>query len=184
MTLRVLIATRVTNLGIRRDRDLLAFSVLTLVSVISCYGCGMFGGNRGSSASGDIPPPAYSAEVIVNPDVLDFHATDGESLHSPPLMTDAEAPAYPYSAVRAGIEGRVLLNLVIGRSGMVVSVENSSAGANPLLVDAAVEAARKWEFAPARRDGAPIVCRAVVELMFNLSEAGNDAPAEIRDDNN
>ena len=27
----------------------------------------MFGGNRGSSASGDIPPRPYSPEVIVNP---------------------------------------------------------------------------------------------------------------------
>jgi TonB family protein len=144
----------------------------------------MFGGNRGSSASGDISSTAYSADVIVNPDVLDFHATDAESLHSPPLMTYAEAPVYPYSAVQAGIEGRVLLNLLVGRSGMVVSVENSSAGASPLLVDAAVRAARKWEFAPARRDGAPIACRAIVEVTFNLSDVRNEAPGEIGEDNN
>ena len=154
----------------RRGRMFLC-SVLIAVAAVSCSGCGARDrGSRGVLQCGYIPPTPCSSEVTVNPNVLEFHATDGDSLQSPPMMVDVQLPAYPDLAVRAGIEGRVLLDLVIGRSGIVICAENHARGPHLLIVRAALEAARKWEFAPARRDGSPVACRAVVELMFKLTE--------------
>ena len=72
----------------------------------------------------------------------------------PALLVKVE-PAYPLSARRAGLGGRVTLRAVIAEDGSVVSVE-VFASTNPLFDEAAVEAVRKWRYRPALMNGRPV----------------------------
>ena len=63
--------------------------------------------------------------------------------------------AYPAEARKAGSEGRVVLLLRIDEQGSVTSVRVLDAP-SPSLADAAHEGARRFRFAPALLDGAPV----------------------------
>ena len=57
------------------------------------------------------------------------------------------APVYPEIARRMGISGTVKLSVVVATNG---SVKNTTAvGGHPVLVNAAIDAVRKWKFEPA-----------------------------------
>jgi periplasmic protein TonB len=83
------------------------------------------------------------------------------------------APTYPLAARRLGLEGVVLLTVMVGPDGrpLDVSVERSSGHA--VLDESAVDTVRsRWRFVPARRDGAPIASRVTVPIRFKLTGAG------------
>ena len=56
-------------------------------------------------------------------------------------------PAYPNELQQRGIEGTVRLSLTISAKGSVESVR--VVGGNPILAEAAVEAAKQWVYSPA-----------------------------------
>lgn len=57
------------------------------------------------------------------------------------------APVYPDIARRMGISGTVKLSVVIATNG---TVKNTTAvGGHPVLVNAAMDAVKKWKFEPA-----------------------------------
>ena len=62
------------------------------------------------------------------------------------------------------IEGAVELEAVVGETGAVEEVNIVSG--NPILTKPAVEAVRKWKFAPFLQDGKPIRAGAPVTVVF------------------
>jgi TonB family protein len=56
-------------------------------------------------------------------------------------------PVYPEILKRKNIGGIVRLNIVISRRGTVDRV--APVGGNPILLDAAVKAVKRWKYAPA-----------------------------------
>ena len=70
------------------------------------------------------------------------------------------APSYPELARRTNLHGVVKLVVVVAPDGKVTSTE--VVGGNPVLVQAAVEAVRKWKYEPA-----PQPTHRVVELRFD-----------------
>ena len=65
------------------------------------------------------------------------------------------APAYPELARKANVTGTVKIRVVVAPDG---SIRNSTVvGGHPLLVNAAVEALRKWKFEPAAEESTGIV---------------------------
>lgn len=76
-------------------------------------------------------------------------------------------PTYPALAVRAGIEGRVVVNMLVGKDGHVreVAVVQSSADC---LNDAALEAARGFLFTPAYMNNGPVTVWITVPFNFRL----------------
>jgi len=62
-------------------------------------------------------------------------------------------PVYPLAASEKNLQGEVWLKLHILESGDVDGVEVVSG--NPILAQAAVEAARKWKFKPISRTDIP-----------------------------
>lgn len=61
-----------------------------------------------------------------------------------PVVRDARVPAYPFIALAAGIQGRVLLRITV-QKGRVVSAKPVEK-ANPQLVSAALKNVKTWRF--------------------------------------
>ncbi|MGH9657353.1 MAG: M56 family metallopeptidase, partial [Bryobacteraceae bacterium] len=77
-------------------------------------------------------------------------------------------PAYPPLAKQARIQGTVRLGVTIGRDGRVEALEALSG--HPLLVPAALEAVRLWEYQPTHLNGEPVAVETVVDVNFTLRE--------------
>jgi TonB family protein len=84
-----------------------------------------------------------------------------------PAFLHKEMPVYPMMARRLGREGRVMLKLTIDEKGNLSDIEViGKAGYG--FTEAAVEAVKKSTFSPAKRDGKPIVSRALLPIRFQL----------------
>jgi TonB family protein len=79
-------------------------------------------------------------------------------------------PVYPPVAKAAGVEGRVNVALLIGEDGKVVSAE--VVDGHPLLREAALEAARQWEFKPFEVNGKPVKVKGNSSFNFSLDKDG------------
>lgn len=74
-------------------------------------------------------------------------------------------PAYPPRARAAGISGTVAVEVTVDESGNVVGARALSG--HPLLIDAAVSAARGWKFNPTKVSGEPV--KVVRTITFNFT---------------
>jgi len=86
--------------------------------------------------------------------------------HKPRLVRPAQ-PEYPEMARGAGIEGRVVVSMVVDTLGNVVSAEVYATSGSTLLDQAAVAAAYKCGFTPGFQRDRPVVVRNVI-LPFNF----------------
>ena len=85
---------------------------------------------------------------------------------------DKPQPVFPAMARHAGIEGPVVVEIVVDETGRVTSARALSG--HPLLRDAAVEAALKWAFLPTKVEGVPV--KVIGTITFNFKRAAG-APA-------
>lgn len=77
-------------------------------------------------------------------------------------------PAYPLAAQRRGVEGHVVLRVLVGTDGGVLSIEVEESSGAQALDDAAVAAVRGWTFEPAREDGRAVESIVRVPFAFRL----------------
>jgi len=82
---------------------------------------------------------------------------------------------YPASAVAAGEEGTVLVDVEVDAKGQArhARIHQSSGYAD--LDAAALRSMTRWSFRPATRDGEPTMQRVVVPVTFQLKDAVQDA---------
>ncbi|HEY5553101.1 MAG TPA: energy transducer TonB [Opitutaceae bacterium] len=92
-----------------------------------------------------------------------FDVTDVQVI---PKLSRHVPPQYPFTLPTHGIEGSVMLRVVVLAGGGVgeVSVESST---NAEFEPSAVHAVRHWKFEPALRDDKPVACRIRVPMDFN-----------------
>jgi protein TonB len=86
----------------------------------------------------------------------------------PPVLIRKVRPEYTDKALKAGIEGAVLLQALIGTDGKahnIIVVRSLGYG----LDDKAVECLRQWRFRPGTRDGFPVSSSQTIELVFRLA---------------
>ena len=90
----------------------------------------------------------------------------GSGIEPPGLLREV-TPHYTEQARRSGLEGEVLLEIVVGADGSVsdVRVLRRLGGG---LDSRAVEAVRQWRFSPARRFGTPVAVIVEVAVEFTL----------------
>ncbi len=87
-----------------------------------------------------------------------------------PVLVRRVVPEYPRRARLAGIEGEVVLEVVVDRSGRVTS-DVRVVTAVPELARAAVAAVQRWRFKPARdRAGTAVAVLMEVPVRFVLSD--------------
>ena len=76
------------------------------------------------------------------------------------------APVYPPLAKQARLQGDVVLEAVISREGDVTNLRVVSG--HPLLVEAALTAARQWKYRPTLLNGQPVEVISQVTVPFTL----------------
>jgi TonB family protein len=86
-------------------------------------------------------------------------------------------PAYPDEARRAGVSGRVILEVLVDPAGGVAAVKpiRTPYGGEALL-PAAIEAVQRWSWRPATRDGKPVACWTVASVEFYPPPAAPPPP--------
>ncbi|SDK10961.1 outer membrane transport energization protein TonB [Methylophilus rhizosphaerae] len=107
------------------------------------------------------PEPAPPAPPVVKEEPL-VEAKGGVGhLNNPP-------PEYPEFAADQGSEGTVILRVKVLPNGKPAEVKVKKSSGFSLLDDAAVAAAKKWAFTPAKRGNTPVEGWAVFPVEFRL----------------
>jgi len=84
-------------------------------------------------------------------------------------------PVYPPLAQQARIQGTVVLNVIIDKTGNVSNIRLISG--HPMLAPAAMEAVRQWKYAPYELNGEAVEVETQVKVEFELGE--NSAPPQV-----
>ena len=84
-----------------------------------------------------------------------------------PKKTKHVQPVYPAEALAQGIRGIVILDVVIDAQGKVAST--SVLRSVPGLDEAAIAAARQWEYEPTKVAGKAVSVRVTVPITFSLA---------------
>ena len=90
----------------------------------------------------------------------------GGAIQPPKKIKDVK-PVYPEDAKSAGVQGVVVLEIVIGTNGTVI--ETQVVRSVPLLDKAAADAVALWEYTPTLLNGEPAEVVMNVTINFTLS---------------
>lgn len=77
-------------------------------------------------------------------------------------------PFYPYRAKKEGLQGKVLVAVLVKVDGTPASVQISSSSGHSILDEAAILAVKKWRFIPAKRNGEFIQASVIVPIEFKI----------------
>jgi periplasmic protein TonB len=77
-------------------------------------------------------------------------------------------PIYPVLAVKAHVQGSVILEAVVNEEGDVSTLKVLSG--HILLVDAAMQAVKQWRYSPTILNGEPVPVIATVTVVFRLNQ--------------
>mgnify|MGYP001559680618 CR=1 FL=1 len=111
--------------------------------------------------------PAPSPQTVEGNSHVDQSATDQGAEAAPDYLLNPE-PKYPEAARRRGIEGVVVLEVLVLANGTAGSVHLAQSSVSALLDDAAVESVRLWRFRPAMRAGVPVDSTVTIPIRFRL----------------
>jgi len=81
-------------------------------------------------------------------------------------------PFYPPLARQAGVEGRVVVKALVDIDGSVMEVTVLDSSGNQMLDEAALAAARKWKFSPARQRDKFVRVYVSIPINFRLVDSG------------
>jgi len=108
-------------------------------------------------------------QTATSPPAFDGPAVEGIFGHfEGPKFLERVMPSYPRRARKLGKEGLVVLRLSISEEGKLITVEVVE-GAGDGFDKAAIKAIRQSKFLPAKRNGKPVACQAVVPVRFKLT---------------
>lgn len=112
---------------------------------------------------------AFESTVVDSSPALDIAPT---STGLSPVQLEylsAPAPAYPRMAMKRGITGTVLLQVLVGIDGRPLEVTVAQSSGNRELDEAArAQVLRRWSFQPASRNGQAVQAIGMVPIEFAL----------------
>ena len=82
------------------------------------------------------------------------------------LLINKTAPPYPVIAKAAGVQGTVILQATISKSGTIENLRVISG--QPMLQQAALDAVKTWRYRPYLLNGQPIEVETTVNVVFSL----------------
>ena len=92
----------------------------------------------------------------------------GNGVSNPTVIRQVD-PSYTSDAMRAKIQGEVWLEAVVQPNGLLTDIKVSRSLDRQYGLDqAAIEAAKKWLFAPGKKDGKAVPVRITVQMDFRL----------------
>jgi periplasmic protein TonB len=132
----------------------------------------------------DAAPPAEPLPIAVSPQPVDPSSTEPRESPqpepspelppqvtadelTPPVRVHAVEPVYPPLARAAQLEGDVVLQVLVGRDGKVDDVA-VVVSIHPVLDEAAINAVRRYEYLPARRNGVPEARTIRIAVSFRM----------------
>lgn len=86
-----------------------------------------------------------------------------------PQVIQSAKPEYPELARKAEVEGTVVVMVTIDETGNVINAWIAQSDA-PILNDAAIEAAYKFKFTPAKQRDVPVKATISIPFRFSLTE--------------
>jgi protein TonB len=115
------------------------------------------------------PPPAEPVhrEPPPEPKPALVRIVPGGNVKQPELVQYVK-PTYPPLARQARVQGAVRIEAVLSREGEVTSMRLASGP--PLLVQAAMDAVRRWRYRPTLLNGSPVQVAMVIDVNFTLSQ--------------
>lgn len=115
--------------------------------------------------SAPAPDPAPTPETTGAPTLEQPAAPSALRLE----YAQAPAPTYPRAAQRMGVEGTVLLQVLVDVDGRPLQVDiRRSSGDRRLDAAARDQVLARWRFRPALRDGHPVQALGLVPIHFRL----------------
>lgn len=84
------------------------------------------------------------------------------------VLVPQARPVYPEEAKKKRIQGTVKIRAVISRTGELRNIELLEG--DPLLVPAALTAARQWRYAPCLLNSEPVEVMTPIDINFNLNQ--------------
>ena len=121
-----------------------------------CKGCVDIGGKD----SGPRPPQPVM-ETPSKPAVIRMTRLD------PAMLKHRVEPVYPPLAKQARISGTVRLSAIISTDGKNAQLHAMSG--HPLLVNAAMDAVKRWAYSPTRLNGVPVEVITEITVTFTLN---------------
>jgi protein TonB len=85
----------------------------------------------------------------------------------PARLVQQVQPIYPVPAKLAHISGPVVLHAIIARDGSIESLQVQSG--HPMLVNAALDAVRRWRYKPTLLGGQPVEVETTITVRFTLN---------------
>lgn len=79
-------------------------------------------------------------------------------------------PIYPSFAKRTGMQGTVILKVLVSREGMTLKVTIVQSSGHDILDKSAVDAVKQWRFVPARAGDTPVEEWVQVPVAFRLNK--------------
>jgi protein TonB len=86
----------------------------------------------------------------------------------PPSLIHFEVPVYPDLAREAGIEGTVRIKVLVAEDGKVLNVSLISSDVTPAMEKAALAAAKRCRFNPAKQRTTPVKAHVMIPFHFRL----------------
>ncbi len=128
--------------------------------------CAVFGLGIGSAALAlhvrvDGPPTDSNPSHPSGPIAVSPKTMQGQRISGP-------MPVYPQEAKKEKIQGKVILNAVIGKDG---SVEELTVQSGPKeLHQSALDAVRQWKYKPFLLNGDPVDVKTTINVIYSLSK--------------
>jgi protein TonB len=127
-------------------------------------------GEEADADAGDIAPTSFSNLDALPPpppppseQAQEFYAFD-----EAPVLIKFVNPKYPDLARQAGIEGTVLLNVLVGDDGKVLQVTVIQSDVTPAMEKSAMEAAKQFMFKAAKQRTVSVKARVAIPIRFKL----------------
>ena len=129
---------------------------------------GVPGGVPGGSMGGVLGSIASAgANVAALPKIATPQRVRVSSGVSTGMLIRKVQPAYPPLARQARIQGQVVLQAEISKSGDIINLQLISG--HPMLAPAAIEAVKQWKYKPYLLNGEPVEVETTVQVNFSLA---------------
>jgi protein TonB len=116
------------------------------------------------------PVPAEPAPALEIPLLEDPTWYPAKQVDVHPVALDPVKPAYPAEGVARGVEGKVLLLLLIDEAGVVKEAAVAEADSEGIFEESALAAFRSARFAPAQKNGRAVKSRVLIRVNYELND--------------
>jgi len=141
----------------------LATLLVAATSLVPLSSCTQSGTEREASKT-----PEVAAQPKGQPDQVPVEKL---AFDVPPEAITQVPPVYPEGAKKAGVSGRVLLEVLVNADGTVGSARAIEEVPDfPSFTESAIKAVMQWKFKPATKEGKPVPVTVAIPIHFALDK--------------